>query len=47
MYEYEIGKLENSSISNTTSVSAKSSQIEAIIKEKKAMTEKLKVQLAK
>jgi hypothetical protein len=47
MYEYEISKLENANSSNTSSVTAKSSQIEAVIKEKKAMAEKLKAQLAK
>jgi hypothetical protein len=47
MYEYEIGKLENNGNKGGPSVTQKSTQIELIIKEKRAMAEKLKQQLAK
>ena len=47
MYEYEISKLEGNGNKGGPSVTQKSTQIELIIKEKKAMSEKLKQQLAK
>lgn len=47
MYEYEISKLENNGNKGGPSVTQKSTHIELIIKEKRAMAEKLKQQLAK
>jgi hypothetical protein len=47
MYEYEIGKLEGGNGKGGPSVTQKSTQIELIIKEKRAMADKLKQQLVK
>lgn len=45
MYEYEVGKLEDSS--RSVNLSQKSTQVEQILKEKRLMGEKLKQQLTK
>jgi len=45
MYEYEIGKIEDSE--RTINVSQKSAQVQLIIKEKRMMADKLKHQLIK
>ena len=45
MYEYEVGKLEDGN--RSVNLSQKSSQYDLIIKEKKSMGEKLRLQLIK